>query len=288
MAADPPSAGGELGERRLGTIHAVAQAHAIGPMFSVALVLGGVSRPDIGAGWNAALAVVIAGLGVMAIGYALTLFARRYAGAGAVYEYLTHGAHPSVGIFTAGVFFVGTLFLGGGGIYLGLGILTNGFWVQHISASNAPAWWVFGLIALGIVLVLNYLGVRIAIRAMLTFAAISFLPMLLLALIIIAKGGAHGNTLTMFNPNETSLFGVTGGGVLGGVLLGILLFVGFEAAASIGEESHDPHRSIPRAVLATVAVAAIFFVIMAYAFSIGYGKPAVSAGAWAFSPSPVD
>ena len=43
-----------------------------------------------------------------------------------MYEYLTHGAHPSVGVFTAGLFFVGTLFLGGGGIYLGLGILTQG------------------------------------------------------------------------------------------------------------------------------------------------------------------
>jgi amino acid transporter len=147
---------------------------------------------------------------------------------------------------------------------------------------------VLGLVAIGIVLVLNYLGVRIAIRAMLTFAAISFIPMLLLALIIIAKGGAHGNTLTMFNPGETSLFGVTGGGVLGGVLLGILLFVGFEAAASIGEESSDPHRSIPRALLWTVGVSGVFFVIMAYAFSIGYGKPKVSAGAWAFSTAPVD
>ena len=46
-------------------------------------------------------------------------------GAGAVYEYLTTGAHPAVGIFAAGIFFVGTLFLGGGGIYLGLGILTQ-------------------------------------------------------------------------------------------------------------------------------------------------------------------
>src|SRR6476661_215648 len=289
VSASPPPDSGQLGERRLGTIHAVAQALAIGPMFSVALVLGGVSRPDIGAGWNATLAVLVAGLGVLAIAYSLSLFARKFAGAGAVYEYLTHGAHPSVGIFTAGIFFVGTLFLGGGGIYLGLGILTNGFWAAHITnPSSAPAWWVLGLVAIGIVLVLNYLGVRIAIRAMLTFAAISFIPMLLLALIIIAKGGAHGNTLTMFNPGETSLFGVTGGGVLGGVLLGILLFVGFEAAASIGEESSDPHRSIPRALLWTVGVSAVFFVIMAYAFSIGYGKPKVSAGAWAFSTAPVD
>jgi amino acid transporter len=143
------------------------------------------------------------------------------------------------------------------------------------------------MIALGIVLVLNYRGVRVAVGAMLTFAAVSFVPMVLLALIIIGKGGESGNTLSMFNPNETSWFGTTGGGVLGGVLLGILLFVGFEAAASIGEESHDPHRSIPRAVLWTVGAAGAFFVLMAYAFSIGYGKAAVSEGAWAFSPGPV-
>ena len=285
--ADASAAGaGTLGNKNLSTIHAVAQALAIGPMFSVALVLGGVSRPDIGAGWNAALAVLLAGLGVVAIAYTISLYARKYAGAGAVYEYLTHGAHPWVGVLTAGIFFVGALFLGGGGIYLGLGILSDNFWTAHISDSG-PAWWVWGMIALAIVLVLNYLGVRLAIRAMLTFAAVSFVPMLILALVIIFKGGENGNTLSMFNPGETSLFGVTGGGVLGGLLLGILLFVGFEAAASIGEESEDPHRSIPRALIGTVAVSAAFFVVMAYAFSIGYGKAAVSEGAWAFSPAPV-
>lgn len=277
---------GTLGEKKLSTLHAVAQSLAIGPMFSVALILGGISRPDIGAGWNAVLAVLIATLGVLAIGYVVALYARRFAGAGAVYEYLTHGAHPWLGVLTAGFFFVGVLFLGGGGIYLGLGILTDGFWTSHISDSS-PAWWVWALIALAIVLALNYIGIRIAVGAMLTFAAVSFVPMLILGIVIIAKGGEDGVTLSMFNPGETSLFGVTGGGVLGGVLLGILLFVGFEAAASIGEESADPHRSIPRAVLWTIGVAGAFFVFMAFAFSIGYGKPAVSEGAWAFSPGPV-
>jgi len=286
QASEGDAATGTLGKKNLTTMHAVAQALAIGPMFSVALVLGGVSRPDIGAGWNAALAVLLAGLGVLAIAYTISLYARKYAGAGAVYEYLTHGAHPWVGVFTAGFFFVGALFLGGGGIYLGIGVLSDGFWKSHISDSG-PAWWIWGLIALGIVLVLNYIGVRLAIRAMLTFAAVSFVPMVILALVIIAKGGKDGNTLTMFDPGQTSLFGITGGGVLGGILLGILLFVGFEAAASIGEESEEPHRSIPRALIGTVAVAAGFFVLMAYAFSIGYGKAAVSEGAWAFSPSAV-
>jgi amino acid transporter len=286
QAAAGDATTGTLGKKNLTTMHAVAQALAIGPMFSVALILGSVSRPDIGAGWNATLAVLLAGLGVLAIAYTISLYARRYAGAGAVYEYLTHGAHPWVGVFTAGFFFVGALFLGGGGIYLGLGVLIDGFWTTHISDSG-PAWWIWGMIALAIVLVLNYFGVRLAIRAMLTFAVVSFVPMLILAFVIIVKGGKDGNTLTMFNPGETSLFGITGGGVLGGILLGILLFVGFEAAASIGEESEDPHRSIPRALIGTVAFAAGFFVLMSYAFSVGYGQKAVSAGLWAASPGAV-
>ena len=136
-------------------------------------------------------------------------------------------------------------------------------------------------------LALNYRGVRIAVGAMLTFALVSFVPMVILGIVIVAKGGEDGVTFSMFNPNETSWLGVTGGGVLGGVLLGILLFVGFEAAASLGEESSDPHRSIPRAVLWTIGAAGAFFVFMAFAFSIGYGKVAVADGAWAFSPGPV-
>src|SRR4249920_292510 len=289
MASDAPAAQAKLGEKNLSTIHAVAQALAIGPMFSTAIVLGLVSSPATGAAWNTPLAVLLAGLGVLSIGYVVALYARRFAGAGAVYEYLTHGAHPSVGIFTAGLFFVGTLFLGGGGIYLGLGILANGFWAAHVGdASNAPAWWVFGTLALAIVLVMNYLGVRLALRAMLTFAACSFIPMLLLAVVIIAKGGDSGNSLTVFNPGETSLLGVTGGGVLGGILIGILLFVGFEAAASIGEESNDPHNSIPRAVLGTIAASAAFYVVMSYAIAIGYGKSAVEAGKWISDPAYLD
>ena len=275
--------GGELGERRLGTLAAIAQALAIGPMFSTAIVLSFVSNPINGAAFNTALSVLVAGLGVLAIAYAIALFARRYQGAGAVYEYLTQGAHPAVGILAAGIFFTGTLFLGGGGIYLGLGILTHDFWTAHVSTSTVPAWWLLSLIFLIVVLVLNYVGVRIAIGAMLAFAGISFTPMLILAVAIIVQGGADGNTLSVFNPSTTSVHTV-----FNGVMLGILLFVGFEAAASIGEESHDPRRSIPRALLGTVGASAAFFVLMAYAISIALGNKAVSQGAWAFDPAALD
>ena len=247
---------GALGERKLSTIHAVGQALAIGPMFSFALIEGGISRPQFGAGWNATLAVLVASLGVLAIGYVIALFARQYAGAGAMYEYLTRGAHPSVGIFASGIYFIGTLFLGGGGIFLGLGILMNGVLDRaHLGDRRARL----------VDLRADRIGVRAG--AQLPRGAdrdprdadvrgLALIPMVSLGLVIIAKGGHGGNTLTMFDPGQTSLFGFANGGVFGGVLLGILLFVGFEAAASIAEESHDPRRSIPRAVLWTVGAAA--------------------------------
>jgi amino acid transporter len=128
---------------------------------------------------------------------------------------------------------------------------------------------------LALVLVMNYIGIRLAIGAMLAFAAVSFTAMMILAIAIIVQGGENGNTLQMFNPGTTSV-----STVFDGVLLGILLFVGFEAAASIGEESHDPHRSIPRALLWTVGASAAFYVVMAYAISIGLGRATVEAGGW--------
>src|SRR5471030_411732 len=79
MGTEVAGAPDTLGERKLTTLHAIGQSLALGPMFSVGIVLGSVST---GAHWNATLSVLIAGLGVLAIGFAVTVFARRYAGAG--------------------------------------------------------------------------------------------------------------------------------------------------------------------------------------------------------------
>jgi amino acid transporter len=266
----------ELGEKRLGTIHAVGQALAIGPIFSTVLVLALVS---LGAGSKAPISVLVATLGVLCIGYVLSLFARQYVGAGAVYEYLARGVHSSVGVFAAGVFFLGTIFLGGGGIYLGIGILTDQFLTLHVSDSTDWPWWLFALIALVIVLILNYIGVRLAINAVLTFTALSTIPFLILAVAVLADGGPDGLSLDPFNPSGSW------NEVWDGLLIGILLFVGFEAAASIAEESREPRKSIPRAVLLTIALSGAFFILMSYVAVVGFGQAAVDEGAWVADPA---
>jgi amino acid transporter len=265
----------ELGERRLGTLHAVGQALAIGPIFSTVIVLSLVS---LGAGAKSPLSVLVATLGVLCIGYVLSLFARQYVGAGAIYEYLARGVHPAVGTFGAGVFFLGTIFLGGGGIYIGIGILTDQFLTDHVSSSTDWPWWLFSLIALMIVLVLNYIGVRLAINAVLAFTALSTIPFLVLAVKVLIDGGPDGLSLDPFNPSGSW------NEVWDGLLIGILLFVGFEAAASIAEESKEPRKSIPRAVLLTISLSGAFFILMSYVAVVGFGKQGIAQGAWAADP----
>ena len=56
-----------------------------------------------------------------------------------------------------------------------------------------------------------------------------------------------------------------------GVLYGVLIFVGFETAANLAEETAEPKKSIPRAVLLSVVVVSIFYIIAAYVEVAGFG-----------------
>src|SRR5207247_9431062 len=60
-------------------------------------------------------------------------------------------------------------------------------------------------------------------------------------------------------------------GVLSGVLYGVLIFVGFEPAATLAEETKQPKRAIPRAVLGAVVIVSIFYVIGSYVEVAGFG-----------------
>lgn len=275
-------AGGEnssahLGPRKLTTLHAVGQALAIGPIFSVGLVSGLIANV---AGYSTPLSVLLGCIGSLGLAYVIAIYARRYAGAGAIFEYLSQAVHNSFGIFSAGVYLLGTMFLGAGGIFIGLGFLIQGFFASHLHATIP--WWCGGAAALIIAFLLNHYGVRVAIRGVLMLASVSSIPFLILAVVIIAKGGVGGNTLSVFSPSATSW-----NAVFNGILFAVTLFIGFEAAASIAEETENPRRSIPIAVVGAVALSATLYVIVTYAATIGFGQAALAKGAWFAAASPM-
>ncbi|HET8979802.1 MAG TPA: APC family permease [Solirubrobacteraceae bacterium] len=273
----PPATHAHLGPRRLTTLHAIGQALAIGPIFSVGLVSGLIANV---AGYSTPLSVLFGCIGSLGLAYVIAIYARRYAGAGAIFEYLSQAVHNSFGIFSAGVYLLGTLFLGAGGIYIGLGFLIQGFFADHLS-TTIP-WWCGGAFCLIVAFTLNHFGVRLAIRGVLMLACFSAIPFLILAVVIIAKGGVGGNTL--------AVFGTSAGGtnaVFNGILFAVTLFIGFEAAASIAEETENPRKSIPIAVVGAVAISAALYILVTYAATIGFGKAALDKGAWFAAASPM-
>jgi amino acid transporter len=274
IAGSASASQGDLGPPRLTLVHAVGQALGIGPIFSVGAVSGLVAGV---AGWNTPLSILFGSIGALAIAYSISLYARRFAGAGAMYEYLARSVGTSFGVFSAGTYLVGVLMLGCGGIYLGLCFLVQGFFASHLHA-NIP-WWAGGLAGLLVAFTLNHFGVRLAVRGVLIMASLSTIPFLILSIVIISKGGIGGNTWSVFDPSQTSV-----NTVFSGVLFAILLFVGFEAAASIAEEMHAPRKHIPVALILTVFLSAVLYLLVTYAATIGFGREALIKNLWATSP----
>lgn len=268
-----PTAG--LGRPVLTTIDAIAQSLAIGPVFSAALIGALIASAS---GPVAPLAVLLGAAGMLVVAWVITLYARRYADAGAIYEYIRHAVNPTSGIFAAGIYCIGTLFLGGAGIYLVLGLIGSST-LSTIFGWQVP-WWLCAVGAALLVFAVNHIGVQVTTRVQLMLTALSLVPLLLLALVIITTGGAQGNTIEVFNGGNAPA-----SALFRGLLFAVTLFIGFEASASLGEETTDPYRSIPRAIFGTVAIAAVFYLVMIYASAIGFGVTQIDA--WASDSAPL-
>lgn len=285
MGSSTPSPSPEhaqrLGHRNLTTWDAIAQSLSIGPIFSSAFVAFLIAGA---AGGAAPLSTLIGAIGVLALGWLIALYARRGGGAGAIYDYLRR-LSPAFGLFSAGIYFFGTLTLDSAG-FLVIGLLGSQVFASYLNLTLP--FWVFGLVALVLIVTLNSLGIRLTTRVQLILSALSAIPLLILAITIIAQGGANGNTLAAFNPASAPAAPtiVPAAGVLPGILFAILLFVGFETSASLGEETRDPRRSIPRAVIWTVVITGIFYLLMIYASDVGFGL--ANSAKWASDPAPLD
>ncbi|MBI4670595.1 MAG: APC family permease [Chloroflexi bacterium] len=73
------------------------------------------------------------------------------------------------------------------------------------------------------------------------------------------------------------------GGIPGltfGMIFAILMYTGFESAAVLAEETANPKRSMPIAIVGTVAAAVLLYMIVTYAYSIGFGFKPDQVAVW--------
>jgi amino acid transporter len=263
----------ELGYERLGTrklklVDAVAQSVGlIGPVFSAAFLIpliAGFGASGKGAGIATPFAVILAAIGTFALGWIVAQYAKRVHAAGSVYDYVSLGLGSGVGGFAGWIYYGGTTILASAIAVLVGWFLRDGVLATFGVDGTLPPW-AWSLIYVGLVLIVLVGGVRISTRLQLVLALGSAAVVLAFFIDVIIH--APDNSLKAFNPAEAPDMS----SLLFGVLYGVLIFVGFETAANLAEETAEPKRSIPRAVLLSVGIVAVFYVIAAYAQIAGFG-----------------
>ena len=257
-----------LGRRRLKLVDVIAQSVGlIGPVFSAAFLIpliAGFNSSGEGAGIATPFAVILASIGVLALGWIVAQYAKRVHAAGSLYDYVTMGFGSRVGSWAGWVYYGGTLLLSSAiAVLVGWFLRDNvlpAFEIDPIMPS-----WAWSLIYVGLVFLILAAGVQISTRVQLLLALVSAAVVLAFFIDVIIH--APENSLKAFNPAEAPNYT----GILFGVLYGVLIFVGFESAANLAEEAEEPKRAIPKAVMLSVAIVAVFYVIAAYAQVAGFG-----------------
>jgi amino acid transporter len=234
------------------------------------------------AGGATPLAYALAAIGALFIGGVVSEFGKSMSSAGSLYTYTSAGWSKTAG-FVVGWMYSLALILLGAAVLAGFGFFMTQF-VQSLtdSTSQVPWQWFF-FAGLVFVAAMSLFDVRISTRAQLGFTAISVAIMVIAALWVIGRGTPavsvlDGKTavaqvgksidLGAFWPSAA---GIPWSGVLLGFAFGILSFTGFEGGAVLAEETDNPKHNIPRAVIGSVVVAGLFYLIITYATSIGFG-----------------
>ncbi|HEY5990710.1 MAG TPA: APC family permease [Streptosporangiaceae bacterium] len=106
-------------------------------------------------------------------------------------------------------------------------------------------------------------------RTQLVVGVVTVAVIVLVDLVTTAKGGSHGQALSAFGFGHSLKGGFSG--VFYGIIFGVTSYIGFETAADFGEETANPRRYIPIAIIAATAFVVIFYLWTTYAMAIGFG-----------------
>lgn len=210
------------------------------------------------------IAMLITATGVMEM-------ARALPSAGAFYTYVTRGFGAKAGFLTGALIFVAYALLPPAEIGLIGSFLQNTFNDQF--SANIP-WWIIGLVPALVMTFLAFEGITSSLRTALVLFSIEVFIVMLMAIIVVIHGGDSGLNLHPFNPSS-SPHGFSG--LVDGAIFAALSFVGFEAAASLGEEVREPRRRIPKAIIGSILLVGGIYVFCIWSESIGLGQTATNA-----------
>jgi amino acid transporter len=201
----------------------------------------------------------------------LNEFAKRSASAGSMYAYTARGLGPTGGVLSGWTLLWSYAFIAIAGMS-GFAIFANQFLSAigiHVKIASVV------LFAVSAVLCWFIASKDIRISSILTLVleAVSMALILGLSFIVLFKHGFHVDT------NQIRLKGVGLNDMNLAVVVCIFSLVGFESATALGGEAKNPFRNVPRAVIWSLIITGLFFVVVSYVEVSGTKHYGTSLGA---------
>lgn len=159
--------------------------------------------------------------------------------------------------FTTGWAMAVALVVASGAVALGFGrYLSEFFSIDHRLGA---------LILLALVAVVSFSGMQRAKWLVLVLSSIQIGGLLML----VAVGAHHIGDVNLMTGNGVS-------GVLSGASVIFFAYIGFDEVITLAEETHDPHRTVPRALMLALAISTVLYVLVAVVSVSVLGASALS------------
>ncbi len=271
VAADP--ADRSLRHRQLRFVRTVALSVGIqGPVAGVIVgpaVLAGI------VGGAGALSYLVGLVAMGFVAYAFVIFSRSFNSAGSVYAFNGSALGPTYGFVSAWILLLVYVSFAGG-VYASTADITQSLFASF----GIHGWWVwFGLAGFALTMLFAYLSIGLSSVVIFVCEGAAVVLLTIVGVVVIAKGGYHHHALSS---SPFQLHGLTVA-VLGlGVVNAFSAFSGFEAAATLGEETRRSTRTIPAAVTWSLVGAGAVYVVFTWVANNAYP----SAAALAAAPAP--
>ena len=264
------SGGEKLGKGNLTLLDVIAQSIGfIGPVFAAAFFIPtivGASLNGKGAGIASPVSIIIAMIGMCAVAWIISRFARRIHAAGSLYDYVTEAFGERIGFVAGWVYYGGVIAL-----TLAIGLAFGGFLHDTLFFNHGVEleWFWYSIAFWVVAAAMMIRGVAISTRVQLVLGVGSFLIILAFSIWVIIKvSGDGGLSGAPFNPSSSDQ---GWNGIFFGVLYAVIMFIGFESSANLAEETKSPRKHLPLAIFGSCIAVGIFYIIVTYAQAVGFG-----------------
>lgn len=224
------------------------------------------------AGGATPLALVLATVAILFVAVCLGQLGKHLPSAGGLSTYAVNGLGRSAGFVTGWLLVLGYVLIPP------LVVLVFAYVLQgNLTTDVGAPTWIWAPIAVFVALAgwaFTYRGIRISADLGVVLGSLELLVFVVFALWLIVKAGSHNSFDVFTSPHLGNSNGM--GSVFAAMIYAVLAFIGFDGAAAIAEETKNPRRNIPRALIYSALAMGVFWIFTYYAAVVFWGPAKVA------------